>query len=185
VTVRPARFSPRLIAAPVIAVALSFGVAGCGDDSDDDVSSQAVTSAVTVTDAWVREPAAGQTNAAGYGTIINATGAAITLIGATAALTATVELHETMMDDEGVMSMQERDSGFVIADGETFTLEPGGPHLMMVGVDPAEISGDVDLTFVFDGADPVTVTAELRAIAGDAMEDMDEMEDGEMEDGDG
>lgn len=52
---------------------------------------------------------------------------------------------------------------------------------MMLDTDPAEFSGPIGLTFVFDSAE-VTASAELRAI-GDAMEGMDdmEMEDGEMD----
>ena len=101
-------------------------------------------------------------------------------------MSATVEIHETMMGDDGTMSMQEREDGFAIADGETFVLEPGGPHVMMLGIDPAEFTEGFDITFVFDNGDEVTVAAELRAIGMDdtAMGDMDdgEMDDGEMDD---
>lgn len=174
------------LSAPFLAAALSVGAAACGssDDASTDTASsesseQAESGEVTVTDAWVREPAEGQTLAAGYGTITNGTDEAITLVGASAPITATFEIHETSMNDDGTMSMAEKDGGFEIPAGESFTLEPGGPHVMMLNIDPAEFDGPIDLTYVFDSTQ-VTVSAELRAI-GDAMDGM-EMEDGEMED---
>ena len=175
------------LSAPLVAAVLSVGATACGssDDSSDassgDGTEQPAADEVTVTGAWVREPADGQTLAAGYGTVTNGSDDTITLIGASAPITATFEIHETSVSDEGTMSMSEKDGGFEIAAGESFTLEPGGPHVMMMGVDPAEFSGPIDLTFLFDSTE-VTVEAELRSI-GDAMEggDMDEMEDDEME----
>jgi copper(I)-binding protein len=179
------------LSAPLFAAVLSVGVTACGssDDSTDagsgDATEQPASAEVTVTDAWVREPADGQTLAAGYGTITNGGDETITLVGASAPITGTLEIHETSMSDEGTMSMSEKDGGFEVAAGESFTLEPGGPHIMILDIDPAEFSGPIDLTFVFDSTE-VTVAAELRSI-GDAMEEMDEMEDDsmeEMEDGD-
>jgi copper(I)-binding protein len=175
------------LSAPLIAAVLSIGAAACGasDDSSDassgDATEQPASDEVTVTDAWVREPADGQTLAAGYGTVTNGSDDTITLIGASAPITAIFEIHETSVSDEGTMSMSEKDGGFEIAAGESFTLEPGGPHVMMMGIDPAEFGGPIDLTFLFDSTE-VTVEAELRSI-GDATEmDDDSME--EMEDGD-
>ena len=177
----------RFLSAPLAVLVLAVSAAACGDDSGSDSGSDGVT----VVDAWVREPAEGQASTAGYGVITNNSGEEITLVGATAPITATFELHETTMTDDGVMSMQEREGGFVIADGDTLALEPGGAHVMMLGIDPDEFSGEYaagfDLTFVFDGADDVTVPAELQAIpASDEMDEMemDEMDESELEESD-
>ena len=176
------------LSAPLLVAALSVGAAACGtsEDADDvgsgDAAEQSASGEVTITDAWVREPADGQTLAAGYGTITNGGDETITLTGASAPITATFEIHETSMSDEGTMSMSEKEGGFEIAAGDSFTLEPGGPHIMMLDIDPSDFTGPIDLTFLFDTTE-VTVPAELRAI-GDAMEgmDMDEMDMDEMED---
>ena len=170
------------LSAPLIVAALSVGAAACGssDDADDtgsgDATEQPASSEVTITDAWIREPADGQTLAAGYGTITNGGDETITLEGASAPITATFKIHETSVSDEGTMSMSEKEGGFEIAAGESFTLEPGGPHVMMLDIDPAEFTAPIDLTYIFDSTE-VTVSAELRTI-GDAMD----MEDGEMDD---
>ena len=34
--------------------------------------------------------------------------------------------------------------------GTSFVLEPGGAHVMLDGVDPAEVLAPVEVTFVFD-----------------------------------
>lgn len=167
----------RSIATPFLAAALLFGAAACGsDDTSSDAGSgdsaeEAVTGDVTVTDPWVREPADGQTLAAGYGTITNGTDDTITLVGASASITATLEIHETSVNDEGTMSMAEKEGGFEIAAGESFALEPGGPHVMMLDIDPTEFDEAIALTFEFDSTE-VEVEAEIRSI-GEAMDDMD------------
>lgn len=175
--------SLRVLLAPCAAAALAVGLVACGDDDDDGGGS------VEITEVWVRQPAEGQPNAAGYASITNTGDDEVTLVGASAPVTATFEIHETLMNEDGTMGMQEKAGGFAIAAGETLVLEPGGPHVMMLGVDPAEFTGDLDLTFVFDGVDPVTEVAELRVISGDAMGDMDmddmEHDDGEMDDMEG
>lgn len=172
------------LSTPFLAAALVVGAAACGSsDSASDTgtggaSEQPASGEVAVADAWIRQPAEGQTLAAGYGTVTNGTADTITLVGASAPIAATLEIHETAMSEEGTMSMSEKEGGFEIAAGESLTLEPGGAHIMMLDIDPAEIAGSIDLTFVFDSTE-VTAPAEVREI-GDAMEETD-MDDGSMD----
>ena len=127
---------------------------------------EATVGDITVTDAWVRQPAMGQTTSAAYGTIANNGDADVTLVAASVPFDATVEIHETLMGDDGAMQMQEREDGFVVPAGGTFTLEPGGPHVMMIGIDAADIVDSVEVTLVFDDGTEVTVTAPVRELAG-------------------
>jgi len=207
----------KLILAPLAASALLFSLAACGSDDDaassdtageitqttmggemasdntmdDDMAEMPVGEAtvgdITVTDAWVRQPAEGQTRSAAYGTITNNGDTDITLVGGSVPFDATVEIHETLMDDEGVMQMQERPDGFVIAAGATFELEPGGPHVMMLDIDPADFVDSVDVTLIFDDGTELTVTAPVRSLDGMDMEtDMgDDMGGGMTETTDG
>jgi len=186
--------------APVAAAALALSLAACGSDSDESSSTEAaeVTTApesaeVTITEAWVREPATGQTRSAAYGEITNGGSTEITLVGASAPIEGTVEIHETIMGDDGAMSMQERTEGFAIAPGDTFVLQPGGPHVMFMEIDPSEITGTIPVTFIFDSGLEITADAEVQTL-DEPMEEMNmgdeememeegdhEMEDGEME----
>ncbi len=155
-----------------------------GDDASGDMDEmaggEATAGDITATDVWVRQPAQGQTTSAAYGTIANDGDTEITLIGGSVPFDATVEIHETLMDDAGTMQMQEREDGFAVPAGESFTLEPGGPHIMMLGIDPAEFVGSVDITLIFDDGTELTVTAPVRTLDGMDMGSTDDM--GEMDD---
>ena len=162
--------------------ALALVATACGDD--DTASASPV-----VADTWIREPAAGTTATAAYATITNDGDAAVTLVGASSPLTDAVELHETSVGEDGTMSMQEREDGFVIEAGASLQLEPGGAHVMLLDVDPADVTGEIELTFDFDGAEDVTVLASVEALptgedmAGGDMGDMDheDMDSGDMD----
>ena len=149
-------------------------------DTDDDMmempGGEATVGDIAVTDVWVRQPAEGQTTSAAYGTITNNGDTDITLIGGSVPFDATVEIHETLMDDEGTMQMQEREDGFVVAAGATFELEPGGPHVMMLDIDPTDFVDDVEVTMIFDDGTELVVVAPVRPIDGMDM-DMDHSDD--------
>ncbi|HSL73661.1 MAG TPA: copper chaperone PCu(A)C [Ilumatobacteraceae bacterium] len=199
--------------APIVALALTVALAACssdddagdvttppagtaaaGDMADDDMGDEdmgdtdmgggeATAGDLSVSGAWVRQPAEGQTLSAAYGTITNDGDADVTLVGASVQFDATVEIHETLMGDDGTMQMRERDEGFVIPAGGSFVLEPGGPHIMLIDIDPADITDSVDVTLIFDDGTELTVTAEVRALDGMDMDgDMDMDDDMEMDD---
>jgi copper(I)-binding protein len=65
--------------------------------------------------------------------------------------------------------MNEVPGSFVVPAGGSFTLEPGGPHIMMIDIDPADITGTVEVTLTFDDGTEVTVGAPVKALdPGDA-----------------
>jgi len=186
----------KLFLAPLAASALVFSLAACGSDDDAGSSTtvaetiqttmggemddgmaempggEATVGDITVTDAWVRQPAEGQTASAAYGTITNNGDTDITLVGGSVPFDATFEIHETLMDDEGVMQMKQRLDGFVIAAGASFELEPGGPHLMMLDIDAADFVDSVDVTLIFDDGTEITVMAPVRSIGGGGYMEM-------------
>ena len=139
-------------------------LSACGSDGPSDTSG-----AVGVEEAWVREPAAGQTTVAVYATVVNGTDHAVTLLEATSLLTDEVSVHETMIAGDGTMSMGEQD-GVRIEAGTSFVLEPGGTHVMLEGVDAVDLQAPVEVTFVFgDGSDAglnLSVEAEVRPLDG-------------------
>jgi copper(I)-binding protein len=147
------------------------------EDMSDDMAEmpggEATMGDITVTGVWMREPAEGQTRSAAYGTIINDGEADVTLVSASVPFEATVEIHETIMGDDGSMQMQEVPEGFVVPAGGSFTLEPGGPHIMLIDIDPADITGTIDVTMVFDDGTEVTVGAPVRPLVMDGVDDME------------
>ncbi len=145
-------------------------------DDSDMAGGEATVGDIAVTGVWMREPAEGQTRSAAYGTITNNGDSDVTLVSASVPFDATVEIHETIMGDDGSMQMQEVPEGFVVPAGGSFTLEPGGPHIMLIDIDPADITGTIDVTMVFDDGTEVTVGAPVRPLVMD-MDDMDDMGD--------
>ena len=184
--------------APVAALALTFSLAACGSDDDSASDTTSATEATTamdgdamaggeatvgdiaVTGVWMREPAEGQTRSAAYGTITNNGDSDVTLVSASVPFDATVEIHETIMGDDGSMQMQEVPEGFVVPAGGTFSLEPGGAHIMLIDIDPADITGTIDLTMVFDDGTEVTVGAPVRPLVMDDSDMSGDMS-GDME----
>lgn len=118
---------------------------------------------LTVTDAWAR-PSTGMAMAgAAYLTITNGTGAADALLSVTTAAASTAEVHETTQSSDGMMGMHPIDRLEVPAGG-TVKLEPGGYHVMLIGLTGDLVAGaKIELTLTFEKAGAITVTAEVRA----------------------
>lgn len=92
------------------------------------------------------------------------------------------------MNEDGTMTMQERAGGYEIAPGESLTFEPGGPHIMVLGIDPTTYPDMVDVELEFDNGEVLAFTAEVRSLDMDMdmdMGDMDDMDHSNMDDMDG
>lgn len=121
-------------------------------------SGAAGSAEITVADARVPVPA-GDTGAA-YMTLTNDGDADDQLVGGTSDIAETVEIHQTS-DEGGTMSMQQVEGVAIPAGGEA-VLEPGGYHLMLLGVTGDLSEGDtVDITLTFENAGEQTVSAEV------------------------
>ncbi len=154
-TARPSVLALRLCA---VAGSLALVLGACGSDTTTDAAAADASSettagaassgvaSLTVVEPWYRTSSADQ--GAAYLSITNDGDETVTFLSATSDA-ATVELHETVQDDAGVMSMEERPEGFEIAPGETLVLEPGGKHLMLIDLIPPD-SGVLDLVLTFD-----------------------------------
>lgn len=70
------------------------------------------------------------------------------------------QLHESVIDDGGTMSMRPLDSIPVDASAGV-VLEPGGFHVMLLDVDRLEVGDLVEVTINWDQAGPQTIEAEV------------------------
>lgn len=179
----------RRFGAIVFVGALSLAACGSDEAASTDTSAEGSSAVLSIADPWSRQPAEGQTNTAVYGVVTNSSDDDMTVIAVSTSVTDTAELHQVTMNDEGQMSMIEKEGGYVIPAGKSFMFEPGGPHIMMLGIDPATYPDMVDVTLEFDNGSTLDFTAEVRAISNDEMgttgdmDDMDEMD--EMDDANG
>ena len=156
-----------------LAAALLLPLAACSSDPSDGseaggaASDGGGTSAegLTLVDPWVKAAEEGMTSA--FGTLTNATGRALQLISASTPSAGMVELHETMGDGSGGMSMQEKEGGFPVPDGGELVLEPGGNHLMLMDLAaPLRPGDEVELTLQCEDGTELVVTATVKDFAG-------------------
>ncbi|MEM9663563.1 MAG: copper chaperone PCu(A)C [Bacteroidota bacterium] len=118
------------------------------------------TEALTVRDAWSR-PAPDQGMGAAYLEIANTSSVPDTLLTATSNVALRVELHETFDAGEGMRGMREVEAGFPIPAGGTLAMEPGGFHVMLIGLREPLVQGAVwslELNFAQAGTRRVEVT---------------------------
>jgi copper(I)-binding protein len=161
--------------APVAVTATATATQESGTESGTaSVTAPAETGAVTVADAWSRQPAEGQTVTAVYAVVSNASDADVTIVAASSPVSSDVQLHETIMEGDQ-MTMKEKEGGFVVPAGGDFAFESGGPHIMMMGIDPATYPAMVEVTLELDSGESLTFEAEVRSVDGtDTGHDGDE-----------
>ena len=107
-------------------------------------------------------------------TIENRGDGADRLIGAESDAALAVEIHRTVIEDDGRAFMRMLDD-VVIGPGETVRFRPGGLHLMVVVPDErVRVGGTFDVTLRFERSAPVTLEVEvvdlLDLVERDALE---------------
>jgi len=136
---------------------------------------------LVITQAWTRATPKGAKIGGGYLTIENKGTAPDRLIGGSAEIAGSVQVHEMSMDD-GVMKMRPLDKGLAIEPGKVVKLAPGGYHLMMMDLKSPLKQGDrLPITLEFEKAGKVQVSFEVAGVgaqgpAGGGM-DMKKMPD--------
>jgi len=136
--------------AAALALALALGAAA-----------SAAERPISVDSAWARPTADGATVGGGYLVIRNAGREADRLEGASSPRAARVEMHESRIE-AGIARMREVAS-LPVAPGGSVRFEPGGLHLMLVGLRGALVAGQrVPLTLRFARAGTVETALEVR-----------------------
>ncbi|WP_454132299.1 copper chaperone PCu(A)C [Microbacterium lacticum] len=149
----------------VLLAVAAFALTGCATSTQ--AAEQPVTAgeAVTMSDAWVKSAESGMS--AGFGELSNDSDQDITVVSASTDASPMIELHETVANDSGEMVMRQKDGGFVIPAGGTFDLEPGGNHIMLMGLtNPLEAGGDVTFTLTFSDHSTYEFTAPVKDYSG-------------------
>ncbi|UBU13506.1 copper chaperone PCu(A)C [Nonomuraea gerenzanensis] len=125
---------------------------------------QSPATALTITDPWVKTTEKGMT--AAFGTLVNNTDAPVTITSGTSPLSPTIELHE-VVEDGGKMVMRPKQGGFVVPARGTHRLQPGGDHIMLMGVTEEVLPGArIPFTLQVEGGEPLEFTAIGKDFAG-------------------
>lgn len=139
-------------------------VAGCGADEPTDTSSVQEGGGLTFTDMWTKATDAEMTGS--FGTITNDSGEDIHVVSVSTDAAEMSQLHETVMKD-GSMVMQEMADGFVVPAGESYVLEPGGNHLMLMALTEELVAGDViSVTIETEGGETFDFESDVRSYTG-------------------
>jgi periplasmic copper chaperone A len=134
-----------------ILMAISLLLSGCRTEG----------AGITISNAWARPGFVGGTSAI-YFVIENSGEQDDSLHSAESTVATSVELHESMMDSSGTMSMHEQHSISVPAKDQ-IAFQPGGLHVMLIDLTQELNVGDrFNLTLTFEGAGQVPVDVEVR-----------------------
>jgi periplasmic copper chaperone A len=126
------------------------------------VTSNALAGNITVDNATLRATAPGVPVSAAYMTLENHDDTERVLLTAHTDLAASVELHSHVMDG-GMMKMRRLDSIPIPAGGRV-TFEPGGLHIMLIGLKQALNAGDhKEIELEFDDSTRINVSFEVIA----------------------
>ena len=140
------------------AVPLILLISGCGERTSPDPG-------IEVSGAWVRSVRVEGTspaNTAAYMRILNRSGAPDRLLEVRSDVARRTELHRTTIDENGLATMGPAGSVDLPA-GEEILLEPGGLHVMLMGLEETLGEGEmVRLTLAFEIAGELTVETEAR-----------------------
>ena len=92
----------------------------------------AASGELTIQDAWARPANTGE-NGAAYFIIENGTASDDSLMSVSSDIATAAEVHMSMADANGVMSMQMQDA-VIIPAGEPVEFKPGGLHVMLINL---------------------------------------------------
>ncbi|MGM0547389.1 MAG: copper chaperone PCu(A)C [Bacteroidota bacterium] len=151
----------------ILLILLSGGLLflGCGSESnssnESDTKKKVVLGKIALDNAWARPGSQGEKSAA-YLRISNGTASTDTLLSFSSDAADTVELHESIENDDGTTSMQPADQQ-VIDEGDKLHLEPGGLHLMLIDLKRDFAVGDsLQISLEFARAGTLTTTAPVQ-----------------------
>lgn len=165
-------------------IALPLALTGCAQDEAEpktETQSQDQQSAEIALDQGWAKAASGMSGV--FGTLVNPTDEAVTLVSASSSRAGLVELHETTMVD-GQMTMREIDGGFEIPADGTVELVPGEDHIMLMELDTELLPGEqLPLTLTFSNGFIVEMMLDVREYAG-ANETYGDLEHGDTDHGD-
>ena len=114
-----------------------------------------------IQNAWAR-PAINGNNGAVYFIIENDTSSEDTLLSVTSDIASAVEVHMSMMDGNGVMSMQMQEA-VTVPSGKTLEFKPGGLHVMLIRLNQDLKIGDtISLTLNFEKTGSRTIEVTVK-----------------------
>ncbi|WP_375593491.1 copper chaperone PCu(A)C [Algihabitans albus] len=121
--------------------------------------------AISIDHPWARASMGMAKAGAAYMVLTNDGSAPDRLVSASAEVADAVELHTHLMED-GVMRMRQVQA-IEVAPGAPSVLEPGGLHVMLIGLkEPLTAGESFPMTLTFEQAGEITVEVAVEAMGG-------------------
>lgn len=142
---------------------------------------------VMVADPYARETPPNAQVGGAYMTLMNH-GPATRLIGAQSEAAKAVQIHNHVIDDAGVMRMRQVEDGIALGMHETVVLQPGGLHVMLMGLNaPLKKGETVDITLDFEDGSTIDIVVPVKSISasGAMKHDHDTKHEHDMKHDDG
>ena len=157
----------------VVSLASAMLLVSCSsDESSTDTSKVETTSStqtgseVVVENAWARTSPMDAEMGAAYLVITSPVDDAVVKADVDVSIATMTQIHETTMNDDGTMGMQEIDE-IVLPAGEKVSLKPGGYHVMLMGLkQPLETGSTLMITLTLKSGSKLTVEAKVRESTG-------------------
>ncbi len=153
-----------------LAILALIGLAACGGDEKKpsglakaDACSGEMMSTIRIDKGWIRNAPEGRAVSAGYMTLCNTADENDRLLTVTSSIAQSTEIHEMRRGDAGQMQMRPLKSGLLLQPGKTVRLEPGGLHIMFIGLNGPLTPGEtVALALTFERAGTIDLTLPVR-----------------------
>lgn len=132
---------------------------------------------IMVHEGWARASLGKAPNSAAYMMLMNHGDAADKLTGATTPMAEKAELHHHIMEGD-IAKMRQIDE-ILVQPGDAVTLEPGGLHVMLMG-----LKGELDegstlpITLIFENAGEITLDVPVHGLTKGKKGDGDHRHDG-------
>ncbi|MET1414112.1 copper chaperone PCu(A)C [Roseibium sp. HPY-6] len=125
---------------------------------------------LTLSKTWTRATPPKAKAGGGFVEIMNSGATADRLVAASSDVAAKVEIHEMAVTD-GIMKMRELNDGIEIPAGETVTLQPGGLHIMFMGLNQSFEEGTtVPVVLTFEKAGDVAIDLDVAKMGAKSMD---------------
>ena len=120
---------------------------------------------IMIHDSWARASIGSAPNSAAYMTLMTHGSETDKLLAVSSPAAERAELHTHMMENN-VAKMREVEA-IEVAPGEPTVLEPGGLHVMLIGLKgPLDEGSDLSLTLTFENAGEVSLDVPVLGISG-------------------
>jgi copper(I)-binding protein len=149
-------------AATSAAAAATSAAASAASSAAAEVTGDATSSTcpITVSDAWVKAVESGMTGE--FGVLKNTSDAEVVITAGTSSAASSVELHEVV---DGTMTPVQ--GGFTVPANGELTLEPGGYHVMLMGVTaPIQPGNEVTTTLECSDGGTFEMVATAKEYSG-------------------